>query len=185
MTGKTYEMNPVEAITAGAVGEPGHREFYIQARTPEASVTLLAEKVQVLLLAQGVYQLLAQIEERHAAEPPPLLIEAADLGLRLPLQPDFRVASMELAYHSSTDLVELVAHELIEEEPETEGLPEAGSPSVARLHATRAQMRAMADHAVEVAARGRPLCPFCGQPDEAQGHVCPKRNGHRPAPGIS
>lgn len=180
MTPRTYEMNPVEAITAGAIGEPGQRVFYIQARDADQTVTLLTEKMQVQLLAHGVYQLLAEVEEKYPAMPPANEAGSFNMELHPPLEPEFRVDRMELAYDPARDLVILVCHELVEEDTgEVEQSPSA-APSVARLYATRAQMRALADHALEVIARGRPVCALCGQPYDAQGHVCPRRNGHPP-----
>ena len=172
MPQKLYELNPVEAITAGAAGEPGHRVFYIQARTLDEIVTLVTEKEQVQLLARGIQQFLAELDEKF---PPPgedKPVGPLDLELRGPFEPNFRVAQMGLGYDSDADRVVLVVHELLPEESDPE------SASVARFWATRAQMRAMADHAQEVAARGRPICPLCGRPENPEGHFCPKRNGH-------
>ena len=45
------ELDPVDRITADAVGEPGERSFYLQARKGPMLITLLVEKQQVQLLA--------------------------------------------------------------------------------------------------------------------------------------
>ncbi len=174
MEPKVYELNPVKAITTGAVGEPGHRVFYIQARTPDEIVTLIAEKEQVQMLARGIHQFLREINEKFPAESEGDPVGPLDLELRGPFEPNFRVAQMGLGYDTDNDLIVLVAHELIPEEPEAESPP----PAVARFWATRTQMQAMADQALEVAARGRPLCQLCGRPEDPDGHFCPKRNGH-------
>jgi hypothetical protein len=51
---------------------------------------------------------------------------------------------------------------------------------MARFEATRAQARAMSEHALEVVAAGRPRCQLCGYPMGVGGvHVCPAMNGHR------
>ena len=176
MEPKVYELNPVKAITAGAVGEPGHRVFYIQARTPDEIVTLIAEKEQVQMLARGVHQFLREIGEKFPAESEGDAVGPLDLELRGPFEPSFRVAQMGLSYDTDSDLIVLVAHELVPEEPDAESEPHP--PAVARFWTTRTQMRAMADHALEIAARGRPLCPLCGRPEDPDGHFCPKRNGH-------
>ena len=47
---------------------------------------------------------------------------------------------------------------------------------VARIYASRAQVRAMAAHGAEVVAAGRPLCPLCDQPMDPAGHRCPRWN---------
>ncbi|HLF28632.1 MAG TPA: DUF3090 domain-containing protein [Anaerolineae bacterium] len=180
MTQKVYELNPVIAITAGAVGEPGHRVFYIQARTLDEIVTLVAEKEQVQMLARGIHQFLDEINEKFPADSEGDPVGPLDLELRGPFEPNFRVSQMGLGYDTDTDLIVLVAHELTAEEPEaeTDPPPEPKPTAVARFWASRAQMRAMADHALAVAAHGRPLCPLCGRPEDADGHFCPKRNGH-------
>ena len=54
--------------------------------------------------------------------------------------------------------------------------PETGS--VLRFWCTREQVHKMARWGAEIAARGRPVCPQCGQPMEPEGHFCPKKNGH-------
>ncbi len=176
-----YELNPVEAITAGAVGEPGHRVFYIQARALNEIVTLVIEKEQAQLLARGIHQFLAEIDEKfpQQVEGPP--VGPLDLELRGPFEPNFRVAQMGLGYDTDTDRIVLVAHEMVAEDSEPEAETAAKTPAVARFWATRAQMRAMADHTLEIAARGRPTCPLCGRPEDRDGHFCPKRNGHSTA----
>ena len=188
MPQKEYDLNPVRAITAGAVGEPGHRVFYIQGRTLDQIVTLVAEKEQVQVLARGVYQFLDELKEKFPTDSEGDAVGPLDLELRGPFEPNFRVAQLGLGYDSDNDLVVLVAHELVVEETETESEPEAetepkperdtSNASIARFWATRAQIRALADHALEIAARGRPTCPLCGRPEDPEGHFCPKRNGH-------
>ncbi|HET7089922.1 MAG TPA: DUF3090 family protein [Anaerolineae bacterium] len=180
MSQRVYELNPVKAITAGAVGEPGHRVFYIQARALDEIVTLIAEKEQVVMLARGVYQFLKEIDEKFPAELEGDSVGPLDLELRGPFEPNFRVATLGLGYDAQNDLVVLVAEELVPEDTESEpgAAAEPRAASVARFWATRSQMRALADHALEIAARGRPQCPLCGRPEDPDGHFCPRRNGH-------
>jgi uncharacterized repeat protein (TIGR03847 family) len=49
-----YELDPVTHITAGALGEPGHRTFFIQAERGLQRVDLLCEKQQVEALADAI-----------------------------------------------------------------------------------------------------------------------------------
>lgn len=182
MTQNLYEMNPVQAITVGAVGEPGNRVFYIQARTLKETITLHAEKEQVQMLARGIHQLLDEIIDKSPAKSQDSPSEPPDLELRPPFEPQFRVGKLELGYDVDSELVLLIAHELIPEDPDAEEDLAPDAASVARFWATRAQMRGMADHALEVVARGRPVCVLCGQSYDAEGHVCPKRNGHSSTP---
>ena len=48
-----------------------------------------------------------------------------------------------------------------------------------RVRITALAARAFVGRALRVLAAGRPPCPLCGQPLDPQGHLCPRRNGHR------
>ena len=180
------ELERVDRITAGAVGEPGERTFYIQAREGERVITILVEKEQVELLGTSILEILATVG-RETGEGPP----SDELGLEPPLEPLWRAGRLSIGYSEERDLMLLELEEqvegatvdedeeelLVEPEPELEG-PE---PARVRLWATREQMFALARHGAEVAARGRPRCRFCGNPIGPDGHMCPAMNGHREA----
>ncbi len=165
---ESFDIDPVDRITAGAVGEPGERSFYVQARSGPASVTLLAEKEQVRLLAEALLQLLGTLPE--ADEGP--LPDGPELELEQPLEPEWRVGEIAIEYEELTASVEIVITEMESEE-------DAGVSARARFVATRAQARAMAVHTLEIVAAGRPRCQFCGYPLEPENHICPAMNGHR------
>jgi len=63
-----YDLNPVSRLAAGAVGEPGQRVFYLQARQGATLVTLLAEKEQIASLSAGIVDMLVKLGERAEAE---------------------------------------------------------------------------------------------------------------------
>lgn len=167
---ESYDVDGVDRITAGAVGEPGERSFYVQARAGAQTVTLLAEKEQVRLLAEALLQLLGTLPEVDEGPVP----DATELALDGPLEPEWRVGEMAIEYEDAGGNVEIVITEI---EPEED--PDPGIGARARFLVTRAQARAMALHALEVVAAGRPRCQFCGYPLEPEGHVCPAMNGHR------
>ena len=174
MPGEQIELKPVSHITTGAVGQPGKRVFYLQARKGLESVTLIVEKQQVESLAVGVDQFLTELEKRFP-DLPQANGEYSDFEMQLevPLDPLFRVGQMGLGYDEEGDLLVLVAQELV---------PEGGDPaeaSVVRLWATRSQLLALGRHGADVSQHGRPLCGNCGQPIDPEGHFCPKRNGHK------
>jgi uncharacterized repeat protein (TIGR03847 family) len=173
MPNQIFDLNPITHITAGAVGEPGQRTFYIQARQGSRLVTLLCEKQQVAALAMGVEQLLEQLAEKdpeRIGQSDQIL--DLDMELEEPLEPDFRVGQMGLGYDEERDLLVLVAQELLPEDVDP------ATASSARFWGTAAQMRTLARHAAEVVASGRPLCPLCGEPLDPEGHFCPRKNGH-------
>lgn len=168
------DLNPVTRITADAIGEPGQRVFYIQARQGTNLVTLLCEKEQVQALAVGIEQMLMQLAQKNPDKVGPVdEVLALDMSLEEPLEPIFRVGQMGLGYEEEHNLLVLVAQELVPEGEE----PESGS--VARFWITPVQSRTLARHALEVVAAGRPRCPLCGAPMGPDGeHFCPRKNGH-------
>jgi uncharacterized repeat protein (TIGR03847 family) len=192
------ELDHVDRITAGAVGEPGERTFFLQAREGDRLVTILVEKEQVELLGTSILEILATVG-RETGEGPP----SDELGLEPPLEPLWRAGRLSIGYAEERDLMLLEIEELVEEDetapqeqPEGggEGQPEEPfdsgpaadeglAPARLRLWATREQMLALARHGATVAARGRPKCRYCGNPIDPQGHMCPAMNGHREAAG--
>jgi uncharacterized repeat protein (TIGR03847 family) len=185
------ELGLVDRITADAVGEPGQRTFYLQVRAGGDLVTVVVEKEQVVLLAQSVLELLADVPLETGA------IDDADLALEEPIDPRFRAGRLSIGYDPDQDrfLLEITEYDPNEDEQdEEEGVePEreeeelirsltealADDRETIRLWASREQMLALSRHGAEVAERGRPTCRFCGNPIDPEGHVCPATNGHR------
>jgi uncharacterized repeat protein (TIGR03847 family) len=168
------DVDPVLHITTDAIGKPGQRVFYIQAWQQDRTITLIVEKVQIQTLAIGVEQFLNEINERFPEiNETPAEFDETKMRIQPPVDPLFRIGELGLAYDSDRDLLVLVAREVVldEENPE--------ETSVVRFWCTRSQVRAMARWGLEVSGRGRPICPYCGEPMEAEGHFCPKRNGHK------
>jgi uncharacterized repeat protein (TIGR03847 family) len=174
------ELDPVERVTAAAVGEPGNRSFYLQARKDDLVVSLLLEKQQVALLATHIDDLLARVgvpEEGAGPDPDALDLEE-------PVSPEFRIGRIGLGYDDDRDLVLLQCDEF-EPEDETEEGEEAaeivGREDLGRVRmwATREQMHALARRGEREVAGGRPVCSMCGQPIDPAGHFCPRSNGHR------
>jgi uncharacterized repeat protein (TIGR03847 family) len=132
------------------------------------------EKIQIQSLAVGLEQFLAEIYDRF----PNLPAASADfieenMHISPPVDPLFRTGELGLGYDSEDDLVVLIARELLAEDQD----PAEGS--VVRFWCTREQIRAMCHWGMEIAGRGRPTCPQCGQPMDPEGHFCPKKNGHK------
>ena len=167
----TFDFNPVSAIVADAVGRPGQRTFFLQARQGADLATLVMEKEQVAALATSILQLLEELEKERA-DLPTTEEQTSVPKLREPLEPAFRVGQLGLGYDEKLDLMVLIAQAVPEAEDEGPRDPKA------RFYATRAQMRTLSEHALQAVAAGRPDCPLCGQPIEPDGHFCPRTNGH-------
>jgi len=170
MSDYTYDLDPVTRITAHAVGQPGHRVFYIQGRRDRELVSLICEKEQVRALGLHINQLLEDLAEKNPllSSSDDTLILASDMSLEEPLESRFRVAQMGLGYDADRDLIILVMQGVADEEGE--------QAPTARFAATRQQMRALSEHATRVVAKGRKICGNCGRPIDATGHFCPQMN---------
>src|SRR5690606_22149346 len=161
------DLNPVTHITTDAIGQPGQRVFYIQGRTEDRVVTVIVEKVQVQTLALGVEDFLAEIVQRYPDLPAISTdYDESQMQITPPVDPLFRVGELGLAYDADQDLAVLVVREI--QTAENEG--EAEEAGVVRFWCTRSQLYAMSRWGLEVSGRGRPICPYCGQPMDAEGH---------------
>jgi uncharacterized repeat protein (TIGR03847 family) len=170
---EVFDLNPVDRITTDAIGEPGNRVFYLQARKGLQLVTVICEKEHVAALAMAVDQILLSLvggDEDAVVEPDPTL--DGNMDLEVPLEPVFRTGRVNLGYDQDSELLVIIAYELMPEDDDT-------PPSVARFWATPAQMRAFSIRGQEIVAAGRPICAMCGEPIDPEGHFCPRKNGHR------
>lgn len=168
-----YDFESVHHITADAVGPPGRRVFYIQARQGRQLVSLVAEKEQIRALANAIDRLLDDLAEKNPSMTTMDDILVTNMSLQEPLESAFRVAQMGLGYDLDRDRVILVLQSVAEDDDEEQVI-------LARFTASRPQMRALSTHAIRVIESGRPICGNCGNPIDPEGHFCPERNGHGP-----
>ena len=92
------------ALGAGAVGEPGQRAFYIQARTESAQLTVLVEKEQVALLAAEAVAFLDRIADEYP-EDADRAAATRSAELREPTVPLFRARMIGLGFDPERELV--------------------------------------------------------------------------------
>jgi len=171
------ELDGVDALGAGAIGEPGARAFYIQADKRGSRLTVLVEKEQVALLAQEAVAFLDRIADDHP-EPP---AESSSLHPSVaqvtePAVPLFRARMIGLGFEPDRGLVLIELRERAEDEDAEEEDDDTDDGYVARIFATRAQVRAMAARGSEAVQSGRPACPLCEFPMDPAGHICPRWN---------
>lgn len=170
-----------DRFLAGTIGQPGEREFYVQAADGRRVISVACEKQQVAILADRLGSLISEISRRFGAEPEPTA-PAIDPGgvLDTPVDAEFRVGTMGLAWDGTGAqvIVELLA--LSEEEVGEDVVLEDrdDAPDALRVFLTLAEARDFAHHAESLVASGRPPCPLCGNPLGADGHICPRLNGY-------
>jgi uncharacterized repeat protein (TIGR03847 family) len=172
-----------DRFIAGTVGDPGNRAFYLQASEDVRTVSVLLEKQQVAVLAERLAALLDEVHRRFGAEvPPESTDEQVDVDpLEAPVEEEFRVGTMGLGWdaESRSVVVELLAvtEEEIDESVVLDDTEEG--PDAVRVFLTPVQARAFAMRAERVVTAGRPPCPLCAEPLDAEGHICPRQNGYR------
>jgi uncharacterized repeat protein (TIGR03847 family) len=186
---QVFSFDPPERFVAGTVGEPGQRTFFLQARDASQLATVVVEKEQVALLAERLDALLDEVVRRTSgavgAEPEGASPGVDDLGpLEQPIVEEFRVGTLTLTWDGADNRIVIEAFALSEAGDEAaEGEDEDASVRDDRdmlvVRLTVASARAFARRARAVVAAGRPSCPLCGLPLDAQGHICPRQNGYR------
>jgi uncharacterized repeat protein (TIGR03847 family) len=197
MTHQVHAFEPPERFVAGTVGEPGDRTFFLQARGGGRVITVALEKVQVSLLAEKLEELLVEANKRFGVSLP----DASPTGshdndpLDTPVDEEFRVGTLGLAFDVDTGTVVIEAIEAGETEVEIElgsDVPDSDDDDEddedeeepdddldrLRVRLSPEATRAFIDRARRVVAAGRPPCPLCGQPLDPAGHLCPRHNGY-------
>ena len=99
----SFDFTEIEHFTAGAVGEPGSRVFYLQVRSEGAVVSFRCEKQQVEAL--GTY-LAEALRDLPAPDPERL---PTDLDLVEPVIAEWVVGSMGMAFDERADRLVLIA----------------------------------------------------------------------------
>ncbi|SDK52471.1 conserved hypothetical protein [Nonomuraea maritima] len=176
-----FDYDPPERFVAGALGQPGARHFFLQARAEGRLTTVALEKLQVAALAGRLDELLDEVLRLSGGAAHVPALAPADLTddapLDLPLSEDFRVGTMALAWDAEKSQVVIEAQEIVGDEDDEDD--DTADPAVLRVRISAGAARAFTQRALQIVAAGRPPCPLCGQPLDAAGHVCVRLNGYR------
>lgn len=148
---RSFDLPDVDTFVAGTVGPAGERAFFLQAVAGGQVVTLKVEKQQVIALAEYLSNMLTDLPEPEAASVP------ASSGLESPVEPEWAVASMGVAYVESRDRVALWAEQLMLND-------DTDAPATGRFQLTRGQVQGFVIHANSLVNSGRPPCPYCAAP---------------------
>ena len=207
MPRRIYDFGVPDRFVAGTVGQPGNRTFFLQARKGSALVSVVLEKVQVQVLAERLALLIAEIARRGVQVPEALAPSDDDTSpLGEPLVEAFRVGTMTLGWDPEREqvVVEARAQEEADDEDEDEDDEpdeadeddadededddepasleiddsDPDGPDLVRVRLTPLAARAFVERSLRTVAAGRPPCPFCGQPLDPTGHICPRKNGY-------
>jgi len=165
-----FDFDEVDAFTVGALGEPGSRAFYLQARRGTQRVTVKCEKQQASAISDYLRRVLNDLPE--PTERP----IAAAMELIGPFDAAFVLGPVGLGYDRSNDMVLLQLEEVIAVDEEGEPLDEDPDRGHIRMFLTRNQAHAFCRHAEDIVAAGRPSCVWCANPVNPDGHFCVRMN---------
>jgi uncharacterized repeat protein (TIGR03847 family) len=185
-----HRHDPPDRFVVGTVGEPGARTFFLQARTGRLVTSVSLEKQQVSILAERIVVLLDELQRSGDVTDDGVLNADAD-PLDQPLVEEFRVGTMTLSWDTEDQRIVIEAFPVGEEEPgagDPDAVPdpdagtgeaESSATEVFVVRLPPPAARGFASRAETVVSAGRPPCPFCGQPLDPEGHLCPRANGFK------
>lgn len=182
----THRFSFPDRFVAGTIGTPGQRTFYLQARSASRLTSVVCEKQQVAVLADHLERILDELEKLGTPGIPAAVDRAQDLGpLDQPLEEDFRVGTMTLAWDTSQDCVAIELFSVVDmdEDDPADPVEQTVDNADASMHVrlTPQAAREFIARARALIHSGRPECPFCEQPINPEGHLCPRANGyHKP-----
>lgn len=174
-------LDPVESFIVGTIGQPGEREFFLQAKFRGAIHSFAVDKLQVTALADRMALLIGELKSAsYRFENVPVV------QLEVPLIPEFQVGVIGIVWLAEKEEILLDIQELVEGENELIAEPDEdnfdnseGQPQLFKLFLDPSVANNFVQLARKVVAAGRAPCPFCGLPINKGGHLCPRANGYR------
>jgi uncharacterized repeat protein (TIGR03847 family) len=172
-----HEFAWPDRVVIGTVGAPGSRTFYLQVRTGKQIVSIALEKQQSAQLAEKIDEILDQLltlEGNPFSVPTGTPIELVDNDQLEAVEEQFRTGAMTLGWDPTTAQVVIEAYPIIDVDDNDEPLDANGieAPEMLLVRMPVGAARAFAKRTREVVGAGRPACPLCGYPVDADGHVC-------------
>jgi uncharacterized repeat protein (TIGR03847 family) len=166
-----HEYSRPERFIAGTVGEPGERAFFLQVRSSYRLLSVAVEKAQVQAIIARLDVMVAEIRKSN----PLINIEkfaTDDAPLESPVESEFQVGAMSLAWDEDSGLICIELYELEEDEEDSSG-------EIVEINISLGMAIAFTARSKAVVNAGRLPCPFCGIPIDPRGHLCPRANGYR------
>lgn len=179
----SVEFEHVDVFTTGALGAPGRRVFYLQARVGNRVASVRCEKQQAAAIAQYLRRALAHLPIIEGGRFP------ESMALTPPDDEPFVLGSVGLEFRKESDLFTLVLREFDTDDVTDEDEDgdddsddlfgeddEVDEGRTVRVSITRNQALTFCDHTDKIVAAGRPDCEYCKRPVDPDGHFCPRMN---------
>lgn len=182
MTARILLFDSPDRFVAGTMGQPGERTFFIQALQGSRLISVSLEKTQVQALADRLIYMLREIKQSD----PTIIISLLpkdDAPLNTPIEDEFRVGVIGLAFDSSSELIQIDLQAIADESTEEPDFIDvddlSGDQDILRVLISPGEADKFSKRALIVVGAGRQPCPFCGGPLDPKGHLCPRANGYR------
>jgi uncharacterized repeat protein (TIGR03847 family) len=179
MPTRVHEFAWPDRVVVGTIGLPGARTFYLQVRAGTQIVSIALEKQQSALLAEKIDEILDQlitVEGNPFSVPTSTPIELVDNDQLEAVQEQFRTGAMSLGWDPTTAQVVIEAYPItdVDADDNDESFDEDGAnePEMLLVRMPVGTARAFAKRTREIVGAGRPTCPLCGYPIDADGHIC-------------
>ncbi len=179
MPTRVHEFAWPDRVVVGTIGVPGSRTFYLQVRTGQQIVSIGLEKQQSAQLAEKIDEILDQLitlEGNPFSVPASTPIELVDNDELEAVQEQFRTGAMTLGWDPTTAQLVIEAYPITDVGADDNGESldddDADVPEMLLVRMPVGTARAFAKRTREVVGAGRPACPLCGYPVDADGHAC-------------
>jgi uncharacterized repeat protein (TIGR03847 family) len=163
----TDDLGVARGVDLRAFGEPGQRTFQLRVvGAGEESASLWLEKEHLQALALAFQQLLAELKYKEEPRAVPIGAFAE------PAHHDFKVGRIGMGFSQDDQTVVLQIDEVTEESDDFQ----------LRFQLPLELCASLSVQLAEIIATGRPICPLCALPVDAEGHACARSNGHLKIP---
>jgi uncharacterized repeat protein (TIGR03847 family) len=157
---------------------PGERTFYLQVRQGSDLISVSLEKQQAIALAERIDEIVEEACRLRGIDLPGEPSNRDSNALDAPIVEEFRVASLALGWDDTANALVIEAHADGDEMADI-GSDDEDAPDTLRIWLSIEGAREFTTRTRRVVAAGRPPCPFCSQPLDPTGHICPRANGFK------
>lgn len=167
-----FNFPDASLFTAGAIGDPGRRVFFLQVGDQHRHVSFKMEKQQAIALATFLRSVLEDL--------PAPQTEPSAVSLVNPIEPAWAVGQIAVGTAEPGEIVIVVEEMvLIDDDEEQDDMalfgnePEGGRCTA---HIGVVQAASFIETVDQLVSQSRPPCRICGGPVDPDGHACPRLN---------
>ncbi len=168
LTSMTVDLGTAQSVDAESFGQPGERTFRLRIiGAGKESASLWVEKEHLQALSLAFSQILSQFGRADAS--------AGQGAAEFPqaVDHDLRIGRMGIGFDPADRSFVLQVYELESDED--------ASPAL-NVRLRLEHCAALNGQLIRIISAGRPVCPLCGSPVNADGHACVRANGHSQQP---